>query len=184
MNAWLLSVPFGVHEYNLMFVALLFGRGMDLLSTWVATPNLMLEANPIAKRLGWRGGLFFNLLLCVSVAFYPVVAVMVVTTSVMVAARNFKTAWLMRAMGEERYMVFILNQVSLANRRVYVFCVFAEGILVGAVGLLVATYSDMPSIPMAIGAGITAYAVAVVFYSCLSLWRSRWGPMNDDLSES
>ena len=184
MNAWILSVPFGVPEYYLMFVALLFGRGMDLLSTWVATPNLMLEANPIAKWLGWRWGMAINLILCFSVAFYPVVAVMVVTTSVLVAARNFKTAWLMRAMGEERYMVFILNQVSVANRKIYVFCVLAEGSLVAALGLVIAFHSDVPSVPMAIGAGMTAYAVAVVFYSCLSLWRSNWGPTHDDLSES
>ena len=29
---------------------------MDFLSTWVATPNLVLEGNPIAKKLGWRWG--------------------------------------------------------------------------------------------------------------------------------
>lgn len=184
MKDWILSVPFGAYEYNLMFLALSFGRGMDLLSTWVATPNLVLEANPIARRLGWRGGLVFNFVLCFSAAFFPLVAVMVTTTSVMVAARNFKTAWLMRAMGEERYLAFILNQVSVSNRRVYVFCILAEGILVSTVGLVIALQSEVPSVPMAIGAGITAYAVAVVFYSCLSLWRSRWGQTNDDLSES
>ena len=31
-------------------------RGMDFLSTWVATPNLVLEGNPIAKKLGWKMG--------------------------------------------------------------------------------------------------------------------------------
>ncbi len=70
-------------------------------------------------------------------------------------------------------MVFMLNQVSTANRRLYVFCLFAEGFLVAIVGAFVAWYSRVPSIPLGVGAGIVAYAVAVVFYSCLSLWRSR-----------
>jgi hypothetical protein len=53
-------VPFGSFEY-FMFLALLgFGRGMDFLSTWIATPNLVLEGNPLAKKLGWRGGLWLN----------------------------------------------------------------------------------------------------------------------------
>jgi len=167
------SVPFGAYEYNIMLVALLFGRGADILSTWVATPNLMLEANPLARRLGWKWGLVFNLALCFLVAFYPLPAVVVVTTSLLVAARNFKTAWLMRAMGEERYLVFMLNQMNSANRRLYVVCLFAEGILTAIVGVVVICYSRAPSIPLGVGGGIVAYAVAVVFYSCLSLWRSR-----------
>lgn len=167
------TVSFGDSEYNIMLAALLFGRGSDLLSTWVATPNLMLEANPIARRLGWKWGVVVNLVVCFSVALYPLPAVVVVTTSLLVAARNFKTAWLMRTMGEERYMVFMLNQVNSSNRRLYVFCLFAEGVLTSIVGLVVAWYSRVPSIPLGIGVGIVAYAVAVVFYSCLSLWRSR-----------
>ncbi len=40
---------------------------MDFLSTWVATPNLVLEGNPIAKKLGWRWGIPLNLALCFGV---------------------------------------------------------------------------------------------------------------------
>jgi len=47
-------VPFGSAYYLLMLAALVLGRGLDILSTWVATPNLLLEGNPIAKLLGWR----------------------------------------------------------------------------------------------------------------------------------
>ena len=167
------SVPFGANDYNIMLGALVFGRGMDILSTWVATPNLVLEANPIARRLGWRWGLVVNAVLCGAMAFYPLAAVVVVTTSLMVAARNFKTAWLMRSMGEERYLAFMLNQVRGMDRRLYLFCLFAETSLIASVGFAVAWFSPIPSIPLGIGAGIVAYAVAVVFYSCLSLWRSR-----------
>jgi hypothetical protein len=45
-------VPFASRSYVLLFLLLFVSRGMDFLSTWVATPNLVLEGNPIAKRLG------------------------------------------------------------------------------------------------------------------------------------
>jgi len=48
-------LPFPSRDYFLMLFLLLVARGMDVLSTWVATPNLLLEGNPIAKKLGWRG---------------------------------------------------------------------------------------------------------------------------------
>ena len=32
--------------------AMVFARGMDFLSTWLVTPTLKLEANPLARRVG------------------------------------------------------------------------------------------------------------------------------------
>ena len=45
-------------------VLLLLARGVDFCSTWVATPNLVLEGNPIAKKLGWRWGILLNFASC------------------------------------------------------------------------------------------------------------------------
>src|ERR1700748_841448 len=94
---------FGSRDYCLMVLLLAFSRSMDFISTWVATPNLVLEGNPIAKKLGWRWGILLNLVLCAGMAFSPVTAIAVCTLSLLVAARNFQSAWLMRSMGEENY---------------------------------------------------------------------------------
>ncbi len=56
-------IPFGSAAYFVLLGILVFARGMDFLSTWIATPNLVLEANPIAKRLGWKLGLLVNSIL-------------------------------------------------------------------------------------------------------------------------
>ena len=53
-------VPFASRSYGLMFLLLFVSRGMDFLSTWVATPNMVLEGNPIAKKLGWKWGIPLN----------------------------------------------------------------------------------------------------------------------------
>src|SRR5437867_664940 len=97
------TVPFGSREYLLMLVLLVFARGMDFLSTWIATPNLVLEGNPIAKKLGWRGGVIVNAIICAVFALWPLPAIVIITTSLLVAARNFQSAWLMRSLGEVSY---------------------------------------------------------------------------------
>src|SRR6516165_2985903 len=96
-------LSFASRDYFLMLLLLLVSRGMDFLSTWVATPNLVLEGNPIAKKLGWRWGAVVNVIICVGMALWPATAIAVSTMSVLVASRNFQHAWLMRTMGEERY---------------------------------------------------------------------------------
>ena len=49
-------LPFASRGYFAMLALLVLARGLDFLSTWMATPNLVLEGNPIAKKLGWKLG--------------------------------------------------------------------------------------------------------------------------------
>ena len=165
------SVPFVGPDYLLTLAALLFARGMDFLSTWFATPTLVLEANPIARSLGWRGGMIVNGLLCLVVAHWPLPATVLVTTSLLVAARNFKSAWLMRALGETAYVELIADAVERSRRRTYWISVAGETGLIGLVGGAVMQTSEWPSVPLAVGVGTVAYAVAVTFYSWLAVRR-------------
>lgn len=167
------SVPFASRDYLIALGLLVFARGMDFLSTWFATPNLELEANPIAKRLGWKWGSVFNLLLCIAVAHWPLAGLIVVTTSLLVAARNFKSAWLMRALGEADYTALVGEAMNRSSRRSYFISVLGETLLFGLVGGAVAMSSEWPSIPLTVGMGMVAYAGAVLFYSLLALWRMR-----------
>jgi len=96
------SIPFGSRDYFIFFALLLFSRGMDFLSTWIATPHLVLEGNPIAKWLGWKWGAVVNVVLVVTLAMWPLSALVISTASVLVAARNFQSAWLMRTRGKMR----------------------------------------------------------------------------------
>src|SRR5439155_4409148 len=86
------TVPFGSREYLLMLVLLAFARGMDFLSTWIATPNLVLEGNPIAKKLGWKWGVVVNVVLVTALALWPLSAIVVATASVLVGSRNCQSA--------------------------------------------------------------------------------------------
>ena len=72
-------VPFGGNDYWILLGSLLFARGADFLSTWIATPNLVMEANPIARWLGWKWGVLVNLALCGGLAAWPMAAIVLVT---------------------------------------------------------------------------------------------------------
>jgi hypothetical protein len=166
-------VPFGSRSYGLMFLLLFLSRGMDFLSTWVATPNLVLEGNPLAKKLGWRWGIPVNLALCVGFAFWPLPAIVISTTSALVAARNFQSAWLMRSLGEQFYREWHIERVQETSVTLYLFCLFAQTALTAGVGVAVIYFSDWRLVPLAIGLGIVAYALAVAFYTMLGIWRLR-----------
>ena len=175
-------VRFGSRDFCLMVLLLAFARGMDFLSTWVATPNLVLEGNPIAKKLGWRWGAIVNIVICLGMAFWPATAIAVSTMSVLVAARNFQSAWLMRTMGEERYRDWHITRIQETPIVLYLVCLAGNTLLTAAVGIAVMFFSQTvlqaPSLiaavaPLSLGMGIVGYAVAVAFYSMLGVWRLR-----------
>jgi hypothetical protein len=164
-------VMFGSRAYFLYLALLIFARGMDFLSTWIATPNLVLEGNPLAKKLGWKWGLLVNLVLVVTLAMWPLSAIVVVTASVLVAARNFQSAWLMRSLGEEIYREWHLQRIQETRVTLYLFCLAGNTLLTAGVGAALIYFSGLRLVPFAIGMGMVAYSIAVAFYTLLAIWR-------------
>ena len=169
------TIPFGSRSYGLLLLLLLLARGMDFLSTWIATPNMILEGNPIAKKLGWRWGIPLNLAMCFGFAFWPLPAIVISTTSVLVAARNFQAAWLMRSLGEHRYRDWHAERIQETSASLYISCLLGQTALTAGVGGAVIYFtSDQPGIvPLAIGLGIIAYSLAVALFTLIGVWRLR-----------
>src|SRR5262245_51064735 len=128
-------VPFGSGAYLVLLAVLLFARAMDILSTRVATPNLVLEGNPFAKALGWRWGIPLNIAICFLLAFWPLTAVAFSTMSALVAARNFQSAWLMRSMGEEIYRDWYVARMQETPVTLFLFCLAGNTLPVAAIGV-------------------------------------------------
>ncbi len=165
---------FASRDYFLLLLLLVFARGMDFLSTWIATPNLVLEGNPLAKRLGWKWGLLLNVVLVGVLARWPLSAIVVATASVLVAARNFQSAWLMHSLGEENYRRWHVERVQETRITLYLLCLAGNTLLTAAVGAALIYSSHLRDrLPLAIGMGMVAYAVAVAFYTLLAIWRIR-----------
>lgn len=169
------SVTFGSAVYPMWLGLLLAARGADLLSTWIATPNLVLEGNPVARWLGWKGGLLVNGLACVGCALLQTAAVVVITTSLLVAARNLQSAWVMRSWGEDAYRHWYAGRLRAAPLGLYLGCLVGQCLLVALLGAGVMTCTPPDSIPFAVGLGMVVYAVAVLLYSGLAVSRVRRG---------
>ena len=164
---------FASRDYFLLLLLLVFARGMDFLSTWIATPNLVLEGNPLAKKLGWKWGLLLNVVLVGVLAMWPLSAIVVATASVLVAARNFQSAWLMHSLGEENYRRWYVERVQETRITLYLLCLAGNTLLTAGVGDALIYSSRLRLVPFAIGMGMVAYAVAVAFYTLLAIWRIR-----------
>jgi CBS domain containing-hemolysin-like protein len=106
-------------------------------------------------------------------AAWPLSALVIATTSALVAARNFQAAWLMRTLGEEQYREWYVQRLRETPLPLYLFCLLGQTLLVAAVGAALMLFSGGRLPAFAIGLGIVAYAIAVVFYTSLALWRIR-----------
>lgn len=167
------AVPFGSGEYFVFLGLLLFARGMDFLSTWVATPHLVLEANPIAKRLGWKWGIPVNLAMCAGFGLYPLPAIIIAITSLLVAARNFQGAWLMRSMGEFAYRAWMSERLEETPIGLFLGCLFGQTLLVGGIGAALVVFGSDRLVPVGVGLALVLYAIAVTLFTLISLWRGR-----------
>jgi hypothetical protein len=92
---------------------LLVARAGDIGSTYLATPRLVLEANPVARRLGWPFAVA-TLLIALIPYYNTALGVLALVPSLLVASRNFGSIWMMRGLGEERMLAL---QVEVAQRR-------------------------------------------------------------------
>ena len=167
------TIPFGSSDYFIFFALLLLARGMDFLSTWVATPHMVLEGNPIAKWMGWKWGAVVNLGLCAGFACAPLAAIIISTTSLLVAARNFQGAWLMRTMGEQSYRFWMSDRLAEGRTGLFLACLFAQCVLMAFIGAGLLWFSGGWLVPVGVGIGMIGYALAVLIYSLISIWRWR-----------
>lgn len=166
-------IPVRSVEFAALLAALVVARGMDFLSTWIATPNLVLEANPIAKRLGWKWGIPINVAMCLVFARYPLPAIVIATTSVMVAARNFQGAWVMRSMGECAYRAWMAERLGETPIGLFLGCLFGQTLLAAGIGVVLVIFGGQLLVPVGVGLGLVGYALAVTLFTLISLWRGR-----------
>ncbi len=166
-------VAFGSRPWLVLAGLILAGRSCDLFSTWIATPNLVLEGNPVARRLGWKFGIPLNVTLGLLVGCWPLPAIALTTTSLLVAARNLQSAWLMRTLGETNYRCWMSDRLHESPRGLAGACFFSEAALFAAVGGALLWFARWELVPFGIGLGMAAYALAVALFTGISLWRLR-----------
>jgi hypothetical protein len=142
---------------HVLAALVLVSRLGDLGSTWLASPTLRLEANPLARRLGWRFGL-----LTLGVAALPyyntALGVMVLTASFLVTAYNLSGGWMMRALGEDEMSALLERAARRSSLRSALGFTMGAGAATMLVGLLMIWLSETVEWGYSFGWGIVMFA--------------------------
>jgi hypothetical protein len=125
---------------------LLIGRLGDIVSTWLITPTLLLETNPVARRQRWR--LAIASLLLPLVPYISVrLGMILLVPSLLTSSSNLRGAWIAHALGERDVHEFYLRAAAAGRRRASLaFVVSGAGfmLLSGCVLMWLSTYDTLP----------------------------------------
>lgn len=84
-------------SYATLLLVALVGKFADVISTWIVSPDLKLEGNPISRKMGWKGILATDFILCFLCALNSIVAFGFSVGSLMLAINNISIGfWLPR----------------------------------------------------------------------------------------
>jgi len=153
---------------------LLLARLGDIGSTYLATPKLRLEANPLVRRFKWPfAGLSILLAL---LPYYSVpLGIIVLVASLLVCSSNFSKLWLVRAMGEVEYHQLITKFAAKAHLPSTCLFILTPSACFATIGfLLLYFYPDANTqLGFYFGFGLLAYALAIGMWGLAAFLRFR-----------
>lgn len=98
----MIDLPSPADPFTWLLVLLVAAaRVLDFLSTWIVTPRLELEANPLARRLRWGRMALLNLPLAALPFVHHGLSITLVVMSLLVAGSNLSHGALARGLGEK-----------------------------------------------------------------------------------
>lgn len=136
-------------------------RTLDFLSTWLVTPRLELEANPLMRRLRWGRMAALNLPLLGLPMLHHGLSITFIVTSLLAAGSNLVSGALARGMGERRQ----LDNQRQAIREMGMMRALAMNsggglVICGAGGLLMALAGEAGSHGWWGGLGVVMFGAA------------------------
>lgn len=158
---------------HVIAVLLLLARLGDIGSTWLATPNLLLESNPVARLLRWPFALATLLVALLPYVLMPA-ALLVLTASLLVTASNFGKLWMIRALGEQAYYDFICRLAARGNPAWPLLFTCCAALAIAGIGAaLLLFYPSENEAGYWFAAGFIAYAAVTVVWGGIGYWRLR-----------
>jgi len=157
---------------HLLCGLILFARLGDIGSTYLATPTLKLEANPIMRRLGWWFAVA-TLFVCLVPYYSTALGVIVLIPSLMVSASNTGKIWFARAYGESEYHELLLRMAKRSKLWQALLPTVAAAMFNALIGLTLLLLSADPSKDWSywFGIGFLGYALAIGFHGSVFFIR-------------
>lgn len=156
----------------LFFVLCIVSRGLDFLSTFMITPNLKLEANLIAKKLGWKIMAVLNLLLCIFSAFSVESTIIICTVSLLVTGNNFGRGLVTRGIGEDRSRQIMNEALSRLPAGIILIFTLSYGFVYIILGSVLLYYSSS-YVVFYIAQGILFFGIVIIIHMNISIFRKR-----------
>jgi hypothetical protein len=153
---------------------LLIARLGDVVSTYLATPRMMLELNPVARRFKWPFAWLTVLLFLVPYWSVPMGLVLLVA-SLLVCASNFTSVWMIRTVGETAYFESTVEAAGRARLWPALLYSFLPAVFMMLLALTIFVFYPDPNRDWGyyIALGIIAYALVLAIYRPLALIRYR-----------
>lgn len=157
---------------HVLCALLLIARVGDVATTYLVTPNLMLEANPVARKLGWPFALL-TIGVCLLPYFNTALAVMALMGSFLVSASNARGIWMVRTIGEKEYLALLMNVARKSKLSHALLGTAASSFFVALAGGSVLLFYPEPSEDWGywLGLGIVLYAGAIWIHGTLFMVR-------------
>jgi hypothetical protein len=152
----------------------LIARLGDVVSTRLASPKLELEANPVARRLGWPF-ILLSLLLCLVPYVSTGAALTVLVPSLLVSASNISRLWVIRAVGEGAYRELVTGWLRRTRPRAVFGGTLVSAGFVLLCGLVLMFFYPDPGFDWGFwfALGIVTYGLAMALHGCHFYWRLR-----------
>lgn len=132
------------HVEHVLCVLLLLARIGDVTTTWLVTPTLRLEANPIVRKLRWPFA-WATLLACALPYYNQALGFAVLVGSLFVCFWNATKIWIARALGEHAYASLLESAAKESRLRDALIPYWIALTFLGAVGALLVLFSSGPT---------------------------------------
>ena len=144
----------------------------DIGSTYLITPKLKLEANPIMRKLGWWFAIA-TLLVCLVPYYSTALGIVVLVPSLMVSAGNTGKIWFARAYGEDAYQELLLSVARRSRLSHALVPTIVAPAFVALMGLVLLLLSPDPTRDWGywFAIGFLAYAFAIGLHGSLFVVR-------------
>jgi hypothetical protein len=156
---------------HILCFLILISRLGDIISTYLVTPTLKLEANPVVKKLGWRFA-WLSVFVCLVPYYHTGVAVIILVPSLLVSASNIGKVWFVRTMGETEYSELVLGLVRRSKFSHVLFGIFLSSFFIFLAGLvLLFLCPDTQNWGWWFGIGIVTYGIAMASWYSIYFCR-------------
>ena len=157
------------HFAHFLCGMIFLARCGDVLTTWLATPTLRNEANPIAKKLGWLYAVA-TIFTCFFAYYDMALGFTVLGASLCVCASNASKIWMMRTMGEEAFRQHAIALIKKSGLASALFFSCLPALFYFSLGFIIMFVDrSPPTWGYHLGMGIICFGFVIIVYMPLQI---------------